>query len=88
LTPNNSLEAVSGIAPLTEKIVYLNLRYLVLVFYRLDLPLKIRIEILKELNLGRCIAGYSDVLTLNIVSSESFTRHDLPALMAAWSFYG
>jgi hypothetical protein len=32
--------------------------------------------------LGRCIAGYSDVLPMNIVSSESFTRHDLPALVA------
>jgi ribonuclease HI len=32
--------------------------------------------------LGRCIAGYSDVLPLNIVSSETFTRHDLSALMA------
>jgi hypothetical protein len=45
--------------------------------------LKKRLENLKELNLGRCIAGYSDVLPLNIVSSESFTRHDLPALLAA-----
>jgi hypothetical protein len=26
--------------------------------------------------------GYSDVLSLNIVSSRSFTRHDLPALLA------
>jgi hypothetical protein len=32
--------------------------------------------------LSRCFAGYSDVLPLNIVSSESFTRHDLPALLA------
>jgi hypothetical protein len=30
----------------------------------------------------RCIAGYSDVLPLNVVSSESFTRHDLPVLLA------
>jgi hypothetical protein len=33
--------------------------------------------------LGRCIAGYSDVLPLNVGPSESFTRHDLPALLAA-----
>jgi hypothetical protein len=32
--------------------------------------------------LGSCIADYSDVLPLNIVLSESFTRHDLPALLA------
>jgi hypothetical protein len=32
--------------------------------------------------LDRCIGCYSDVLPLNIVSSESFTRHDLPALLA------
>jgi hypothetical protein len=34
--------------------------------------------------LGRCIAGHFDVLPLNIFSSESFTRHDLPALMATY----
>jgi hypothetical protein len=59
---------------------YLNFRYLVVVFYRLDHPLKRRLETLRELNLDRCIAGYSDVLPLNIVLS--FTRHDLPALLA------
>jgi hypothetical protein len=32
------------------------------------------------LNIGRCIKGYSGVLSLDIVPSESFTRHDLPAL--------
>jgi hypothetical protein len=41
-----------------------------------------RIETLKELNMGRCIAGYSNVWPLNIVSSESFTRYELPALLA------
>jgi hypothetical protein len=46
----------------------------VAVFYRLDYPLKRRLETLKELNMGRCIAGYSDILPLYIVSSESFTR--------------
>jgi hypothetical protein len=45
----------------------------VAVFYRLDHPLKKRLETLRELNLGRSIAGYSDVLPLNIVPSESFT---------------
>jgi hypothetical protein len=50
--------------------VYLYFRYLVAVFYRL------------ELNLGRCIVGYPDVLPLNIILSESFTRHDLPAFLA------
>jgi hypothetical protein len=37
---------------------------------------------MKELTLGRCIASYSDVLPLNIVSSESFTRHNFPELLA------
>jgi hypothetical protein len=32
---------------------------------------------LGELNLDRCIGGYSDVLPLNIVSSGSSTGHDL-----------
>jgi hypothetical protein len=79
-TPNNSLRLLSGIAPLAERFVNLNFRYLVAIFYRLDYPLKRRLQTLEELNLGRCIAGYSDVLPLNIVS---FTRQDFPALLAA-----
>jgi hypothetical protein len=55
----------------------------VAVLYRLDHPLKRRLKTLRELNLGRCIAGYSDVLPLNIVSSESFTRHGFAALLAS-----
>jgi hypothetical protein len=82
-TPNNNLEILSGIAPLAERFVYLNFRYLVVVFYRLYHLLKRRLETLGELNLGRCIAGCSDVLPLNVVPSESFTRHDFPALLAA-----
>jgi hypothetical protein len=81
-TTNNNLGVLSGMAPLAERFVYLNFRYLVAVFYRLNHLLKRRLETLRELNLGRCIAGYSDVLPLNIASSGSFTRHDLPALLA------
>jgi hypothetical protein len=58
-----------------ERFVYLNFRYLVVFFYRVDHPL--------ELNLDRSIADYSDVLPLNIASSESFTRHDFPALLGS-----
>jgi hypothetical protein len=32
--------------------------------------------------LGCCIADYSDVLPLNVVASESFTKHDFPAFLA------
>jgi hypothetical protein len=35
-----------------------------------------------KLNLSSFIAGYSDVWPLNIVSPETFTRHDFPALLA------
>jgi hypothetical protein len=55
----------------------------VAVFYCLYHPLKRSLETLRELNSGRCIADYSDVFLLNIVSSESFTRHDLPVLLAS-----
>jgi hypothetical protein len=55
-TPNNSLVVLSSIAPLPKIFVYLNVRYLVAVFYRLNHPLKSRLETLRELNLGRCIA--------------------------------
>jgi hypothetical protein len=33
------------------------------------------------LNMGRYIIEYSDVLSLDIVPSESFTRYELPALL-------
>jgi hypothetical protein len=72
-THNSNLGVLIGIAPLTERFVYLNLRYLVAVLYQLDHPLKRKLKTLNELKVGRCIAGYSDVLPLNIVSSESFT---------------
>jgi hypothetical protein len=32
-------------------------------------------------HMGHCIRGYSDVLSLDIVPSESFTRHELSALL-------
>jgi hypothetical protein len=62
--------------------VYLNFRYFVAVFYRLDHSLKKRLKTLRELNLGLLIAGYSDVLPLNIVLSKSFTQHNLMTLLA------
>jgi ribonuclease HI len=42
-----------------------------------------RVNLLKlmKLNMGRCNRGYSDVLSLDIVPSESFTQHKLPALL-------
>jgi hypothetical protein len=88
LTPNNSQGVLSGIEPLVERFVYLNFRYFVVVFYRLDHPLKRRLDTLRKLNLGRCTAGYSDVLQLNVVSPELFTRHDLPALYLSAHFVG
>jgi hypothetical protein len=48
-TPNNSLGVVRGIASLAERFVYLIFRYLVVVFYCLDHPLKRKLELLKEL---------------------------------------
>jgi hypothetical protein len=65
-TPNNSLGVLSGIAPLAERFLYMNFRYLVAVFYCLDHPLKRRLETLRELNLGRCIASHSDVFPLAV----------------------
>jgi hypothetical protein len=49
--------------------------------YRLDHPLREKLKVLEALNMGRCIGGYSDVLSLDIVASESFTRHELPAIL-------
>jgi hypothetical protein len=82
-TPNNCLGVLSGIPPLAERFTYLNFSYLVAAFYRLGYPLRERLGVLGALNLGHCIKGYSDVLSLDIVPSESFTRHELPALVAS-----
>jgi hypothetical protein len=43
--------------------------------------LRERLGELGALNMGCCIKGYSDVLSLDIVPSESFTRHERPALV-------
>jgi hypothetical protein len=40
-----------------------------------------KLGVLEALNMGCCIRGYSDVLSMDIVSSESFTQHELPALL-------
>jgi hypothetical protein len=43
--------------------------------------LRERLGVLEALNMGCCIRGYSDVLSMDIVPSESFTQHELPALL-------
>jgi hypothetical protein len=73
-TPNNCLGVLIGIPPLAEDSLILELQ--IPCFYRLGHPLRERLGVL-----GRCIKGYSDVLSLDIVPSKSFTRHGLPALL-------
>jgi hypothetical protein len=80
-TPNNCLGVFGGIPPLAKRFAYMNFRYLVAALYRLDHPLRQRLGVLRALNMGRCIGGYSDVLSLDIVPFESFTWHNLPALL-------
>jgi hypothetical protein len=79
-TPNNFLGVLSGIPPLAERFTYLNFRYIVAAFYRLGNPLKERLGVLETLGMSYIIRGYSDVLSLDIVPSESFTWHELQAL--------
>jgi hypothetical protein len=59
---------------------YLNFRYLVADFYRLSHPLSEKLGVLRALNVveRRCIRKYSDVLSLDIVPSESFTATSTP----------
>jgi hypothetical protein len=59
----------------------LNFGTLVAAFYPLGHPLRERLGVLGALKMGRCIRGYSDVLSLDIVPSESFTWHELPVLL-------
>jgi hypothetical protein len=80
-TSNNCLGVLGGMPPLAERFAYLNFRYLAAAFYRLDHALKERLGVLGALNMGRCIKGYSNVLSLDIVPSELFTWHELPALL-------
>jgi hypothetical protein len=80
-TSNNSLGVYSGIPSLPERLVYLNSRYLVAVFYRLGLPLREKLKDLGTINSSRCIQGYSNVLSMDIIPSESFTRHELSAFL-------
>jgi hypothetical protein len=80
-TPNIYLAVLSGILPLAERFAYLNFIYLVAAFYRLGHLLRERLGMLGTLNMGRCIKGYFDVLSLDMIPSESFTRHELPALL-------
>jgi hypothetical protein len=56
--------------------------YCVAVFCRLGHPLREKLRDLGTMNMSRCIQGYSDVLSMdNITPSESFTRHELSALL-------
>jgi hypothetical protein len=77
-TPTNCLGGLSGIPPLAERFAYLNFRYLVPAFC-LGHPLKERLGALEALTMGDI--GYSDVLSLDKVPSEFFTRHP-------WNPYG
>jgi hypothetical protein len=72
---------INGVPPLAEKFAYLNFRYLVAAFYRLGHPLREELGVLGALNMSRCIKGYSDFFSLDIVPSDSFTLHELPALL-------
>jgi hypothetical protein len=63
------------VAAFIDIFAYLNFKYLVAAFYRLGHLLRERLGVLGALNMGHCIGGYSDVLLLDIVPSESFTRH-------------
>jgi hypothetical protein len=80
-TPKNSLGFLSGIPSLPERFVYLNSRYLVAVFYRLGHPLREKLKDLRTMNMSRCIQGYSNVLSMDIIPPESFTRHELSAFL-------
>jgi hypothetical protein len=40
--------------------------------------------VLEALNMGCCVKGYSNVLSLDIVPSKSFTRHEPPALLGTF----
>jgi hypothetical protein len=80
-TPNNCLGVLGGILPLAERFAYLKFRYLFAAFYRLGHLLRERFGVLGALNIGFCIGGYYDALSLDMVPSESFTRHELPAFL-------
>jgi hypothetical protein len=80
-TANNCLDVFSGIPLLAKRFALLNFRYLVAGFCRLGHPLREKLGVLEALKIVCCIREYSDVLSLDIVPSKSFTRHGLLALL-------
>jgi hypothetical protein len=79
--PNNCLGFLSGIPLLAERFAYLNFRYIVADFCGFGHLLRERLGVLGALKIGRCVGGYSEYSSLDKVPSESFTRHELPALL-------
>jgi hypothetical protein len=57
-------------------------------FLSIGHSLRERLGVLGALNMSRYIKGYSDILSLEIVPYESFTRHELPALLGTPSVDG
>jgi hypothetical protein len=69
------LSVLSGIPPLTERFAYLNFRSF------LSPTFEGEAWSAGAQKIGRCIRGYSDVLSLGIAPFESFTWHELSALL-------
>jgi hypothetical protein len=81
-TPNNCLGVLDGIPPVAERLAYLKFRFLVAAFYRLGHSLRERLGVLggaEYVSLHQRIFQF--LIILDIVSSESFTRHVLPAFL-------
>jgi hypothetical protein len=79
-TPNNSLGVLSGIPALNHRIQYLNSRFLINCFKKLNHPLRQRLEILHRLNPAKCIPGYQEISMYNITCEQGYPKYKFNAL--------
>jgi ribonuclease HI len=81
-TPNNSLGVLSGKPPLEERFTYLNSKFLLKIFGKIDHPLQKTILDLKSLNPDRCMKGTNLIDYLEVTATMEYYQFDLAALVS------
>jgi hypothetical protein len=77
-TPHNSLGVLRDVSSLAERCMYLNYRYLVIVYFTsmvIDHPLRKRFETLNRLNSERCMKGFALVAQFTVQPSRTYVQY-------------
>jgi hypothetical protein len=82
-TPNNSLGMLSGISSLEHRMLYLNYRYLVNTFQKVDHTLRSCLEPLNRLNPKKCLTAFREVADFGTGHEAGFTRHSFEAMVSS-----